>query len=340
MLAKTVCPSMRAFSLAGKALDAHHIGCYNCAYTTIEKVEDFAEILYILMHGAGVGFSPRKKYINKLPTVEPISLNKLTQIVVFEDNKKGWHDGILQMLKLYFLGIEPILDLTKIRPKGSILKTFGGHASGPEPLEELNINICNIFNKIKTPRKLTPLECIDIICYIAQAVMVGGKRRSALIALTDLDDMECANAKVGEWYIENNQRYIVNISAVYDGDITQNQFLDEWRKIQASGSGERGIFNLNAVRTIIRDNNRSEEHEFGFNPCGEIVLRSKQFCNLTEVILRENDTFDMIKEKIRVATIIGTYQSTFTKFKVIDPMWQKNCEEERLLGVSLTGIMD
>ena len=353
IISMDVMPSMRAMSTSGKALEQHQIACYNCAYTEVNTLGTFSEILYILMHGTGIGFSVEKRCVNQLPEVPSVLIsqeaaksndkidNKFKYDFVVDDAKYGWKDGFQHIIEGLYSGVIPEWDLSLIRPRGALLKTFGGRASGADPLIKLREEVLKIFMDARG-RKLTPRECLDIICHIAKVIIVGGQRRSALLALCDLDDDEIRQAKTGNWWVENSQRSIVNISVVYEKSPTKEQFIKEWNIIHASGCGEPGIFNREAVTKIADKYGRREVNNeiYGCNPCSEILLKNKQFCNLSEVIIRSNDSPETILYKVRIATIIGTLQALFTDFKLIDPLWKKNCDQESLLGVSLTGIMD
>lgn len=339
---KEVLPSMRSIMTAGPALDSNHIAAYNCAYIEIDCLEAFAETLLILMHGTGVGFSVENEVIDKLPTIPEEAVHLEFKLVI-EDSRQGWSEGYLRLLKSLFHGERILWDMSAIRDKGARLRTFGGRASGPETLEELFNTTVRVFDGAKG-RKLTSLECHDLICNIAQTVVVGGVRRSALISLSDLDDESMQGAKMGNWWDDNPVRSYANNSAAYTFDATREQFLEEWGRLVESKSGERGIFNRASIKT--RDTTppgdlwRDRGHRFGTNPCGEIILRPMQFCNLTEAVIRQDDSKERVLAKIIAATIIGTWQSSLTEFKGLRDTWKDNCEDERLLGVSLTGIYD
>ena len=334
-----VMPSMRALMSAGIALKKNNIAAYNCAYITIDSYIRLDEIMYILMSGTGIGFSVEKQYIKKLPLVK-CKLNNINTTIIVKDSKKGWAIAYRQLLTSLYDGNIPKWDLSKIRLEGERLKTFGGYASGPKPLNELFNFTIKKFKSAKG-RKLNALELHDIICKIGTIVISGGVRRSALLSLSDLSDKKMNMAKQGSWWIKNQQRAISNNSATYLTKPSIEEFSKEWKSLYDSKSGERGIFNRQAATLKVKENNRRDiNHEFGCNPCSEVILRSCEFCNLSEVIIRPNDTFKDISEKIRIATILGTIQATFTNFNYIDSLYKKNCEEERLLGVSLTGIMD
>lgn len=329
--------SMRALMTAGPALDRSNIAGYNCSYLPIDDVVAFDELLYILMNGTGVGFSVEKRYVEKLPVVGSGDLRTIDFHVVVEDSKEGWAKALRAVVAALYVGIIPTWDVSGVRPAGSRLKTFGGRSSGPEPLVELFEFVTKIFTNA-VGRKLTTLEVFDIVCKIASVVVVGGVRRSALIALTDLDDQDLATAKSGEWYVEHPYRGLANVSAVYDKRPTQSDFMQEWKNIYDSKSGERGIFNREASqKQATKYGRRLEDVEYGTNPCSEIILRPYQFCNLSTVIVRPEDTLLELMEKVKAATIFGTIQSTLTDFNYLRPIWKENTEEERLLGVSMTG---
>ena len=330
---------MRCMMTAGDALERDNVAGYNCSYRAVDDLRAFDEIMYVLLCGTGVGFSVERQYISKLPDVAEEFYDSDTTIVV-ADSKIGWASSFRELLSLLYGGKIPKWDTSKVRPAGSRLKTFGGRASGPEPLEDLfNFTVEVLRNA--AGRKLTSIECHDIVCKVADIVVVGGVRRSALISLSNLTDERMRVAKSGQWWDENPQRALANNSVCYTETPDVGIFLKEWRSLYESKSGERGIFNREASRRIAeRNGRRDSDHEFGTNPCSEIILRSKQFCNLSEVVIRPNDTFDDLKRKVRLATILGTLQSTLTNFRYLSRRWRTNTEEERLLGVSLTGIMD
>ena len=335
-----VMPSMRCLMTAGEALERDHVAGYNCSYVSTSKVRSFDEILYILMCGTGVGFSVERDFVEKLPTIAEEFANSDTLIVV-EDSKIGWAKAYKELFSLLIGGQIPQWDISKVRPAGARLKTFGGRASGPEPLEDLFRFTIETFRKA-AGRKLNTVECHDIVCKIAEIVVVGGVRRSALISLSSLDDDRMRNAKSGAWWENNGQRALANNSASYKSKPDMETFMDEWVALVKSKSGERGIFNRQAAKNQIKrlGDRRNPNYDFGTNPCSEIILRDREFCNLSEVVIRADDTPDTLARKVRLATILGTFQSTLTKFRYLSSDWQKNCEEERLLGVSLTGIMD
>ncbi len=333
-----VMPSMRCLWSAGPALENDNIAGYNCAYTVIDSIHSFAEVLYILMNGAGVGFSTERQYINKLPDVSICMIPYDVETVVFEDSKLGWAKGYERLLQLLFAGLIPKYDLSLIRPKGAVLKTFGGRASGPEPLKDLIEFTIKVF-KGAQGRKLKSIEVYDIVCMIANCVVSGGVRRSATINLSNPSDDRMRHAKEGQFWIDNPQRQLSNNSVAYTEKPEMMLFMDEWLSLMRSGTGERGIFNREgAVKAAVACGR--EPRDFGTNPCGEILLRPRQFCNLTEVVVRPYDTYPDLIRKVKMAVRLGVLQSTLTDFQFLDPEWKKNCEEERLLGVSLTGIMD
>ena len=331
---------MRCLMTAGPALKKENIAGYNCAYTPVDNVKSFDEILYVLMNGTGIGFSVETQHIQKLPFV-PGELYPTDTIIKVRDSKLGWAKAFRELLSLLWTGLIPSWDMSEVRPAGSVLKTFGGRASGPEPLVSLFQFTVEKF-KGAVGRRLRALECHDIVCKIAECIVVGGVRRSALLSLSDLGDDELRNCKSGEFGYENAQRYLANNSANYHEKPDLGTFLKEWRSLYMSKSGERGLFStLNAKKhTEKLGKRRNVEHEFGTNPCSEIILRPREFCNLTEAVIRPNDSWKDIERKVRLATILGTWQSTLTNFRYISSKWKTNCDEERLLGVSLTGIMD
>ena len=345
-----VMPSMRCLMTAGEALKRENVAGYNCSYVKVDTPRSFDEILYILMNGTGVGFSVEEEYVNKLPVVAEEFYDTETTIIV-RDSKLGWAKALKELLGMLWMGQIPTWDLSKVRPAGSPLKTFGGRASGPEPLEDLFKFSVDIFQNAKG-RKLKPIEAHDIVCKIAEIVVVGGVRRSALISLSDLNDGEMRFAKSGQWWEQNGQRSLANNSVNYREKPDVGTFMREWLSLYDSKSGERGIYNrLSAKRTTERLNQekdkdgkniirREAKADFGTNPCSEIILRSREFCNLTECVIRRRDNVESLKKKVRLASILGTFQSTLTGFKYLTGEWKRNCEEERLLGVSFTGIMD
>jgi ribonucleoside-triphosphate reductase (thioredoxin) len=332
-----VMPSMRAMMTAGPALERDNIAAYNCSFIAVDSLRAFDEAMYILMNGTGVGFSVEQKYVANLPVIAEELYPTNTTIVV-EDSKLGWAKSFKELIGLLVTGQIPEWDMSKVRPAGARLKTFGGRASGPEPLNDLFKFTVEQF-RIAKGRRLKPIEAHDLMCKIGEVVVVGGVRRSALISLSNLDDFEMAKAKSGQWWETEPQRALANNSAVYNMKPNTAQFLREWRNLYESKSGERGIYNLDAVRKHIDKFDRRDSSKVaGTNPCGEILLRANQFCNLTEVVISAEDTVETLLEKVRVATVLGTWQSTLSNFKYIRKTWQSNTEEERLLGVSLTGI--
>jgi len=334
-----VMPSMRALMTAGEALARENIAGYNCSYTPVNHPRVFDEILYILMNGVGVGFSVERDEINQLPIVNEHFEDSTTTIVV-EDSKAGWARALRELIAMLYAGQIPQIDYSEVRPAGSRLKTFGGRASGPEPLEDLFKFTIRMFEGA-AGRRLTALECHDLVCKIAEVVVVGGVRRSALISLSNLSDGRMRNAKAGQWWEDNVQRALANNSVAYSEKPGMDAFMEEWLALYQSKSGERGIFNRKAAQDQAAKNGRRDaDYLFGTNPCSEIILRPHQFCNLTEVVVRANDLPQDLHRKIRLATILGTFQSTLTDFKYLRKVWKQNTEEERLLGVSLTGIMD
>ena len=334
-----IMPSMRALMTAGIALERCHVAAYNCSYLPVDSVRSFDECLYILMCGTGVGFSVERKYTKQLPTVSE-SLEQSETTIVVGDSKAGWAKGYKELIHLLYSGQIPSWDLSKLRPAGARLKTFGGRSSGPEPLDDLFTFTVNIF-KGAAGRKLKSIECHDIMCKIGSVVVVGGVRRSALISLSDLQDQEMALAKSGEWWNNEGQRALANNSVCYKEKPPIGIFMKEWLTLYNSKSGERGIYNRqSAIEKSMENGRRNTEYDFGTNPCSEIILRPYQFCNLTEVVVRADDKIVDLKRKIELATILGTIQSTLTDLKYLRKIWKDNTEEERLLGVSLTGIMD
>jgi ribonucleoside-triphosphate reductase len=334
-----VMPSMRSLMTSGDALERQNVAGYNCSYLPIDDPKAFDEAMYILLCGTGVGFSVEQKYVNKLPEV-PDSLFESKTVVVVRDSKEGWAKALRQVIALLYAGEIPKWDVSAVRPAGARLKTFGGRASGPEPLNDLFKYAVAKFRGA-AGRKLTSLEAHDILCKIGEVVVVGGVRRSAMISLSDLSDDRMAHAKAGNWWDGNAQRALANNSAVYDTKPSVGQFMREWSSIYESHSGERGIFNRYASETQASRNGRRElGKEWGTNPCSEIILRPYQFCNLSSVVVRSSDSWDDLARKVRIATILGTFQSTLTHFPYLRKVWQTNTEEERLLGVSMTGILD
>lgn len=334
-----VMPSMRSIMTAGDALERQNIAGYNCSYLPIDDPKAFDEAMYILLCGTGVGFSVEQKYVNKLPEI-PTELFNSGTIINVKDSKEGWAKALRQVIALLYAGEIPKWDVSSVRPAGTRLKTFGGRASGPEPLVELFKYVVNKF-KLAAGRKLTSLEAHDILCKVGEVVVVGGVRRSAMISLSDLSDDRMAHAKAGNWWDGNGQRALANNSAIYEVKPDVGKFMREWSSIYESHSGERGIFNRYASELQAAKNGRRElGKEWGTNPCSEIILRPYQFCNLSSVIVRSCDSVDTLRNKVRMATILGTFQSTMTHFPYLRKVWQTNTEEERLLGVSMTGILD
>jgi len=334
-----VAPSMRCVMTAGPALARENIAGYNCSYVPIDSLRAFDEILYILMNGTGVGFSVEEKEISKLPLIEPEFHRSDTTIVV-PDSKLGWAKSLRELVAMLYSGQIPKWDVTRLRPAGAPLKTFGGRASGPGPLHDLFKYFVATFAGARG-RRLTSIECHDLVCKIAESIVVGGVRRSALISLSNLSDERMRHAKTGQWWNTENQRSLANNSAVYEEKPDIGMFMSEWLSLYKSKSGERGIFSRAAcIKQVLRNGRREAEWSFGTNPCSEIIMRPRQFCNLSEVVVRETDNMGDLEEKVRLATILGTMQATLTNFRYITAPWKANCEEERLLGVSLTGIED
>jgi ribonucleoside-diphosphate reductase alpha chain len=341
-----VMPSMRALMTAGPALDRCHVGGYNCSYIPVDSPRSFDECMYILMCGTGVGFSVERENVDKLPIVNEHFEDSTTTITV-GDSRPGWAKALRELIAMLYVGQVPKWDVSQVRPAGARLKTFGGRASGPAPLVEL-FQFCIQKFKGAKGRRLYPIECHDLMCKIGEVVVVGGVRRSALISLSNLGDDQLRHAKSGEWWDEpdknikrEGQRALANNSVAYKNKPEMGTFMREWTSLYESKSGERGIFNRQAAKVKASENGRREiDHEFGCNPCSEIILRPYQFCNLTEVVCRATDDLQTLTEKVRMATILGTLQSTLTSFKYLRKIWKDNTEEERLLGVSLTGILD
>jgi ribonucleoside-diphosphate reductase alpha chain len=333
---RNVMPSMRSVMTSGVALERDNVAGYNCAFLPVDSPRSFDETMYILMCGTGVGFSVEYKYINKLPAV-PESLEKSTTVITVEDSKQGWAKAYRELLALLWSGQIPAIDVSKVRPAGARLKTMGGRSSGPQPLINLfDFTIAKF--KSATGRNLKPIECHDIMCKIGEVVVVGGVRRSAMISLSNINDIEMAQAKSGNWWEANTQRALSNNSVAYSRKPDMEQFIAEWKSLYDSKSGERGIYNVAAAQAqAAKYERRDPDIHYGTNPCSEIILRPYQFCNLSEVVLRENDTKKEIERKVELATILGTWQSTLTDFKYLRKIWKDNTEEERLLGVSLTG---
>ena len=333
-----VMPSMRAMMTAGKALERDNTAGYNCSYLPVDDPKSFDEAMFILLCGTGVGFSVERQFISKLPEVPELFVSDT--IIHVKDSKEGWAKGFRQLLALLWAGEIPKWDVSKIRPAGARLKTFGGRASGPAPLVEL-FNFAVQTFKAAQGRKLSSIECHDLMCFIGQIVVVGGVRRSAMISLSNLSDDRMRHAKSGQWWETAGHRALANNSVSYTEKPDMETFMREWTALVESKSGERGVFNRQASKIQAAKNGRRDaNYEFGTNPCSEIILRPYQFCNLTEVVVRATDTIEDLERKVRMATILGTIQSTFTKFPYLRKVWTTNTEEERLLGVSLTGIMD
>ncbi len=340
MVTLKIMPSMRAMMTAGPALERNHIAAYNCSYLPVDSPRAFDECLYILMHGTGVGFSVERQYVNQLPPV-PDSVEDSETTIIVQDSKEGWFRGFKELINLLYAGMLPKWDMSKLRPAGAKLKTFGGRASGPEPLDDLFTFSCNLFKKA-AGRRLSSIECHDLMCKIADVVVVGGVRRSALISLSNLSDDRMRHAKSGSWWETEPHRALANNSVCYtDGSADMGSFMREWTALYESKSGERGIFNRQAAQQqAAKYGRRDSSIDYGTNPCSEIILRPKQFCNLSEVVIRAEDTPETLQRKVELATILGTIQSCFTDFKGLSRQWVRNTEEERLLGVSLTGILD
>jgi len=340
VLSQEIMPSMRCLMTAGEALKRENIAGYNCSYVAVDRPQAFDEILYVLMNGTGVGFSVERQYISLLPDIAEEFHESDTTIMV-SDSKLGWAKAFKELIGMLYVGQIPRWDMSKVRPAGAPLKTFGGRASGPEPLEALFNFTVNTF-KTAYGRKLSSIEAHDIVCKIAEIVVVGGVRRSALISLSNVSDDRMRAAKHGQWWTTEPQRALANNSACYTEKPDIGVFMDEWKALYESKSGERGIFNRESAVKMASKNGRrnTEDYQFGTNPCSEIILRNREFCNLSEVVVRASDTRDTLIRKVRLATILGTFQSTLVNFKYVSSSWKKNCEEERLLGVSLTGIMD
>ena len=339
ILSLDVMPSMRSLMTAGPAALRDNTAMYNCSYLAVKNIKSFDQAMFILLCGTGVGFSVERQYINKLPEVPDQMFNSDTTIVV-KDSKEGWAKALRQLIALLYSGEVPKWDISKVRPAGARLKTFGGRASGPAPLIDLFNFVVHTF-KGSTGRKLSSIECHDIMCKIGEVVVVGGVRRSAMISLSNLSDDRMRHAKSGAWWENNPQRALANNSVSYTEKPDSISFMREWQALVESGSGERGIFNREAAKVQASKNGRRKSDlDFGTNPCSEIILRDSQFCNLTECVVRATDTVEDLERKVKLATILGTVQSTYTHFPYLSKEWKDNTEEERLLGVSLTGIMD
>lgn len=334
-----VMPSMRCLMTAGKALDRDNMAGFNCSYVAVDNIRVFDEILYVLMCGTGVGFSVERQSVNKLPEVAE-EFHETDTTIVVRDSKIGWAKAFRELVSLLYSGQIPSWDVSGLRKKGARLKTFGGRSSGSDPLVALfNFTVTTFKNS--SGRKLTSLECHDIVCKIAEIVVVGGVRRSALISLSNLSDDRMRHAKSGNWWETDTQRALANNSAVYNDKPDYETFLEEWVSLYKSKAGERGIFSRTAAKKqSARHGRRDVDHDFGTNPCSEIILRSAQVCNLSEVVVRSGDTLDDLKRKVEIATILGTLQSSLTDFRYVRSIWKKNTAEEALLGVSMTGIMD
>lgn len=338
ILSLEVMPSMRAMMTAGKALERDNTAGYNCSYLPVDDPKSFDEAMFILLCGTGVGFSVERQFISKLPEVPELFDSDTT--VVVKDSKEGWAKAFRQVLALLWAGEIPKWDVSKVRPAGARLKIFGGRASGPAPLVDL-FNFAVTTFKGAQGRKLSSIECHDLMCFIGQIVVVGGVRRSAMISLSNLSDDRMRHAKSGQWWETAAHRALANNSVSYTEKPDMETYMREWQALVESKSGERGVYNRQAAKNQAKKfGRRDPDHEFGTNPCSEIILRPYQFCNLTEVVVRATDTLEDLERKIRLATILGTIQSTYTKFPYLRKVWSSNTEEERLLGVSLTGIMD
>ena len=339
VLNQDIMPSMRALMTSGPALDRCHVGGYNCSFVAVDDPAIFDETMYVLMNGTGVGFSVERSSVEKLPKVAA-ELQESDSVIKVGDSREGWSLALRELISLLYAGQIPKWDTSEVRPAGARLNTFGGRASGPAPLEELFEFVIEKF-KGATGRRLFPIECHDIMCKIGEVVVVGGVRRSALISLSNLNDDQMRHAKSGNWWDMEGQRALANNSVAYKGKPQMGTFMREWLALHESMSGERGIFNReSAKKQAAKNGRRNADYDFGTNPCSEIILRANQFCNLSEVVVRESDTQQTLTEKVRLATILGTFQSTLTDFKYLRKIWKDNTEEERLLGVSLTGIMD
>ncbi len=334
-----VMPSMRALMTAGEAARRENMATFNCSYTPIDRPKSFAEVLYILMCGTGVGFSAERQVIKQLPDI-PEKLSKTDQTIVVQDSKLGWAEAFHELILSLYAGYIPKVDVTLVRPAGERLKVFGGRASGPEPLQDLFEFVIRIFANAGG-RKLNSLEVHEIVCKTGEIVVVGGVRRSALISLSNLSDQRMRDAKSGDWWSTKPHLQLANNSVAYTEKPEVGAFMDEWSSLYRSKSGERGIFNrAGSVQKILKLGRRDHRFEFGVNPCAEIVLRPRGLCNLSEAVVRANDSTAELREKVRLAAVIGTWQSTQTRFQFVDPEWSANAVEERLLGVSLTGIYD
>src|SRR6056300_595309 len=334
-----VMPSMRALMTAGEALERDNVAGFNCSYLPIDHPKAFDELMYVLLCGTGVSFSVERQYIQKLPEVAE-EFHETDTVINVADSKIGWAKSFRELVSLLYTGQVPRWDVSRVRPAGSPLKTFGGRASGPEPLVELFRFTVDLFREA-AGRKLSSIECHDLCCKIAQIVVVGGVRRSALISLSNLTDDRLRRAKHGQWWIEEPQRGLANNSACYTEKPDFEAFLNEWVSLYESRSGERGIFSRVASQKQAEKNGRRDSNwDFGTNPCSEIILRPNQFCNLSEVVVRADDTYESLRGKVRIASILGTLQATLTDFRYLRRKWKENTEEEALLGVSMTGILD
>ena len=332
-----IMPSMRALMTAGPALQRDNMAGYNCAYISIDNVRAFDENLYVLLCGTGVGFSVERQHIHKLPDVAD-EFHKTDTTIIVRDSKIGWASALRELVSLLYQGVIPNIDYSRIRLAGARLKIFGGRASGPDPLKRLFNQYIRILQN-SSGRKLTSLECHDLLCFNGEAVVVGGVRRAAELSLSNLTDERMQRAKMGQWWVDDGQRALANNSVCYTEKPDIGIFMREWIALYESKSGERGIFNRQAAKDLAPER-RDTDHEFGCNPCSEVILRGCGLCNLSEVVLRPTDTLDNVLRKIRLATILGTYQSTLTDFRYVRPIWKRNAEEERLLGVSFTGVFD
>jgi ribonucleoside-triphosphate reductase len=337
ILNQEILPSMRALMTAGKALTRDNVAAYNCAYLSVDYVRAFAETLYILCCGTGVGYSVESKFVDKLPVVAD-DFHSSPSTITVADSKIGWATAFDELIRLLYAGKVPNLNYDLVRPAGARLKTFGGRASGPGPLKALFEHTIEVF-KNSAGRRLTPFEVHSIMCKIGEVIVAGGVRRSALISLFDPSDTQMLFSKDGEWYKENPHLRLANNSAVYDSKPSKEEFDEFWKIIQNSGSGEPGVISREALNQQIPER-RDPNHIFGVNPCAEIILRSRQFCNLTTVVLRPSDAEETIARKVRLATVLGTIQASFTDFRFLGREWKANCDEEALLGVSFMGIMD
>ena len=334
-----VMPSMRAMMTAGEALERDNTCGYNCSYLPVDSPRSFDEAMYILMCGTGVGFSVERENVDKLPIVSE-NMQKSDVVIVVDDSKAGWAKAYRELVALLYSGMIPSWDVSKVRPAGAKLKVMGGRASGADPLVNLFKFTIDKFQEAKG-RKLFPIECHDIMCKVGEVVVVGGVRRSALISLSNLNDDQMAHAKTGQWWENEGQRALANNSVAYKGKPSMETYMREWLALYESKSGERGMFNRRAAdEQVAKSGRRQTGHMWGTNPCSEIILRPYQFCNLSEVVVRETDDLLSLRSKVRIATILGTFQSTLTDLKYLRKIWKTNTEEERLLGVSLTGIMD